>query len=210
MLRFNGSVFFDRADRKDRAKVLDQILKKLNMIAESGFECNQALIIFPEGTCVNNEYTVLFHKGAFELGCWVCPVAIKYDKKWSDPYWNTHKQSFTQHLLNMMSQWRTEAHVYWLQPTKIGEQETAIQFAERVKRDISQAASLKNMNWDGYLKNFAETSTIQKMRIKTQDRYVDYLKKVVRRRLDQEGNFSLWIPETDTIKIKNDLLKSQI
>lgn len=37
------------------------------------------ILIFPEGTCVNNEYTVLFHKGAFELGAVICPVAIKYD-----------------------------------------------------------------------------------------------------------------------------------
>jgi 1-acyl-sn-glycerol-3-phosphate acyltransferase len=36
------------------------------------------ILIFPEGTCVNNEYTVLFHKGAFELDAVVCPVAIKY------------------------------------------------------------------------------------------------------------------------------------
>ena len=35
------------------------------------------LLIFPEGTCVNNEYTVLFKKGAFELGAAVCPIAIK-------------------------------------------------------------------------------------------------------------------------------------
>ena len=35
------------------------------------------ILIFPEGTCVNNEYTVLFHKGAFELDAMVCPVAIK-------------------------------------------------------------------------------------------------------------------------------------
>eukprot|EP00967_Tisochrysis_lutea_P140322 scaffold256266_cov24-Tisochrysis_lutea.AAC.1 len=34
------------------------------------------LLIFPEGTCVNNEYTVLFKRGAFELGAAVCPIAI--------------------------------------------------------------------------------------------------------------------------------------
>ena len=39
------------------------------------------ILIFPEGTCVNNEYTVLFHKGAFELDAQICPVAIKYVNK---------------------------------------------------------------------------------------------------------------------------------
>ena len=35
------------------------------------------MIIFPEGTCVNNKYTIRFQKGAFELGVKVCPVGIK-------------------------------------------------------------------------------------------------------------------------------------
>ena len=39
------------------------------------------LLIFPEGTCVNNEYSVQFKRGAFDLeGITVCPVAIKYNK----------------------------------------------------------------------------------------------------------------------------------
>lgn len=53
------------------------------------------LLIFPEGTCVNNEYTVLFHKGAFDLGVAVAPVAIKYDKTKADAYWHTKTQTFT-------------------------------------------------------------------------------------------------------------------
>jgi glycerol-3-phosphate O-acyltransferase 3/4 len=36
------------------------------------------LLIFPEGTCVNNEYTVMFQKGAFDMDAVVCPIAIKY------------------------------------------------------------------------------------------------------------------------------------
>jgi glycerol-3-phosphate O-acyltransferase 3/4 len=38
-----------------------------------------ALLVFPEGTCVNNEYTVLFHRGAFDLDAIICPVAVKYE-----------------------------------------------------------------------------------------------------------------------------------
>ncbi|GAA0149835.1 acyltransferase [Lithospermum erythrorhizon] len=41
---------------------------------------NNPLLIFPEGTCVNNHYTVMFKKGAFELGNTVCPITIKYNK----------------------------------------------------------------------------------------------------------------------------------
>ncbi len=29
------------------------------------------LLIFPEGTCVNNEYCVLFKRGAFDMGATV-------------------------------------------------------------------------------------------------------------------------------------------
>lgn len=38
------------------------------------------LHIFPEGTCVNNEYCVLFKRGAFDMGASVQPIAIKYNK----------------------------------------------------------------------------------------------------------------------------------
>lgn len=73
VLALNGSIAFQRNERKDRLAVS----KKINSHIRNP---NKApLLIFPEGTCVNNEYTVLFHKGAFELGSEVeiCPVAIK-------------------------------------------------------------------------------------------------------------------------------------
>ena len=46
------------------------------------------LLIFPEGTCVNNEYTLLFKRGSFDMGCTVCPIAIKYNKVFVDAFWN--------------------------------------------------------------------------------------------------------------------------
>ena len=57
------------------------------------------LLIFPEGTCVNNEYTVMFKRGAFDLGATVCPVAIKYNKIFVDAFWNSKRQSFTSHIV---------------------------------------------------------------------------------------------------------------
>lgn len=57
------------------------------------------LLIFPEGTCVNNEYCVMFKRGAFDLGATVCPVAIKYNKIFVDAFWNSRRQSFTNHLV---------------------------------------------------------------------------------------------------------------
>lgn len=49
------------------------------------------LLIFPEGTCVNNEYCVMFKKGAFDLGATVCPIAIKYNKIFVDAFWNSKR-----------------------------------------------------------------------------------------------------------------------
>ena len=61
------------------------------------------LLIFPEGTCVNNEYCVMFKRGAFDLGATVCPVAIKYNKIFVDAFWNSKRQSFTAHLVCLAS-----------------------------------------------------------------------------------------------------------
>ena len=61
------------------------------------------LLIFPEGTCVNNEYCVMFKRGAFDLGATVCPVAIKYNKIFVDAFWNSKRQSFTAHLVCVAS-----------------------------------------------------------------------------------------------------------
>ena len=57
------------------------------------------LLIFPEGTCVNNEYCVMFKRGAFDLDATVCPIAIKYNKIFVDAFWNSRRQSFTAHLV---------------------------------------------------------------------------------------------------------------
>ena len=56
------------------------------------------LLVFPEGTCVNNEFVVQFKKGVFELGVPVCPISIKYNKLFVDAFWNSRKMSFAQHL----------------------------------------------------------------------------------------------------------------
>lgn len=58
------------------------------------------LLIFPEGTCVNNEHCVMFKRGAFDLGAVVCPIAIKYNKIFVDAFWNSKRQSFTAHLVS--------------------------------------------------------------------------------------------------------------
>ena len=38
---------------------------------------NPPILIFPEGTCINNTSVMQFKKGSFEVGSVIYPVAIK-------------------------------------------------------------------------------------------------------------------------------------
>ncbi|KAJ3338338.1 hypothetical protein HDU93_009638 [Gonapodya sp. JEL0774] len=147
VLRLNGSVCFDRKDKNDRSAI-----GKL-MRAHAADTSRAPLLLFPEGTCVNNEYTVLFHKGAFELDVAICPAAIKYDKSWGDAYWQSSSQSFSQHFLYLMTRWALVADVWFLPASTRLPNESAGDFAFRVKTSISERARLKNLSWDGYMKH---------------------------------------------------------
>ncbi|KAK9057147.1 hypothetical protein SSX86_024514 [Deinandra increscens subsp. villosa] len=150
-----GCIWFNRSEAKDR----EIVARKLREHVEG--TDNNPLLIFPEGTCVNNHYTVMFKKGAFELGATVCPIAIKYNKIFVDAFWNSRKQefsiqtSFTTHLLQLMTSWAVVCDVWYLEPQNMKPGETAIEFAERfdmVRSIISVRAGLKMVPWDGYLK----------------------------------------------------------
>ncbi|KAJ0548242.1 putative glycerol-3-phosphate 1-O-acyltransferase [Helianthus annuus] len=82
-----GCIYFNRSEAKDR----EIVARKLREHVEG--TDNNPLLIFPEGTCVNNNYTVMFKKGAFELGATVCPIAIKYNKIFVDAFWNSRNRS---------------------------------------------------------------------------------------------------------------------
>ncbi|KAJ3302270.1 hypothetical protein HDV03_005209 [Kappamyces sp. JEL0829] len=166
ILALNGSLVFERAQKNDRIVLAKKMKDHVSQPS------NSPLLIFPEGTCVNNEYTVLFHKGAFELGAVVAPVAIKYDKSWADAYWHTKTQTFTLHLLYLMTRWKLVAEVWYLPPRKKQAGQTAVEFANEVKAEISKVAGLKNLSWDGYWKNFAPTpEKLEKLKEDPRQRY---------------------------------------
>ncbi|RWR93457.1 Phospholipid/glycerol acyltransferase [Cinnamomum micranthum f. kanehirae] len=141
-----GCIWFNRSEAKDR----EIVSKKLKAHVQD--PDNNPPLIFPEGTCVNNEYSVMFKKGAFELDCTVCPVAIKYNKIFVDAFWNSKKESFTMHLLRLMTSWAVVCDVWYLEPQNQKPGETSIEFAERVRDIISTRAGIKKVPWDGYLK----------------------------------------------------------
>uniref|UniRef100_A0A0E0CJZ8 Phospholipid/glycerol acyltransferase domain-containing protein n=1 Tax=Oryza meridionalis TaxID=40149 RepID=A0A0E0CJZ8_9ORYZ len=87
---------------------------------------NNLLLIFLEGTCVNNRYTVMFKKAAFELGCIVCPITIKYNKEFTDTFWDIE-------LFRLMTSWGVVCDVWFLDPQQIMPGETAIELALHLK-----------------------------------------------------------------------------
>ncbi|KNC96458.1 uncharacterized protein SPPG_08051 [Spizellomyces punctatus DAOM BR117] len=149
VLTLNGSLMFNRNEKNDRSVLAEKMRQHVQNPK------NVPLLIFPEGTCVNNEYTVLFHKGAFDLDAAVAPVAIKYNKRWADAYWHSKTQTFTKHLLYLMTRWGLVADVWYLPPRTRKPGQSAVEFANEVKAEISAVAHLKNLSWDGYFKNFA-------------------------------------------------------
>lgn len=92
-----GCLWFNRMERSDRELVSELIKKHSRDLSKP------PLLVFPEGTCVNNEYVVMFKRGAFELGTSIVPVAIKYNKVFVDPYWNSRASSFAGHLFRLMT-----------------------------------------------------------------------------------------------------------
>ena len=143
-----GCVWFDRTDAKDRHVVFSR------MSAHVHDAHTTPLLVFPEGTCVNNEYCVMFKRGAFELGAAVHPVAIKYNKIFVDAFWNSKRQSFTAYLVRLMTSWAVVADVWFLEPQVRREGESADAFSSRVQGMIAARAGLRVVPWDGYLKYY--------------------------------------------------------
>ena len=74
------------------------------------------ILIFPEGTCINNTSVMMFKKGCFEVDTTIYPVAIKYDQRFGDAFWNSNKHSMLQYLILMMTSWAIVVDVYYLPP----------------------------------------------------------------------------------------------
>lgn len=109
------------------------------------------MIIFPEGTCVNNKYTIRFQKGAFELGVKVCPIGLKYNRMWGDPYWDTRK-GFLHYAFYRMTRWQTVVDVYYGQPQDMRPDEDAVSFGERIKHIISNTIGVPSEDFNGMAK----------------------------------------------------------
>ncbi|KAK2910936.1 hypothetical protein Q8A67_003069 [Cirrhinus molitorella] len=139
-------IWFERAEMKDRHLVTQRLRDHVND------KTKLPILIFPEGTCINNTSVMMFKKGSFEIGGTIYPVAIKYDPQFGDAFWNSSKYSMVSYLLQMMTSWAIVCNVWYLPPMTQKEGEDAVQFANRVKSTIAQRGGLVDLAWDGGLK----------------------------------------------------------
>lgn len=146
VLKAQDHVWFDREEGNDR-RAVQRLLR--THVADGDKE---PMLVFPEGTCVHSQYCVMFKKGSFELGATVHPIAMKYRHRFADPFWNSRRCTFPRHLFDLMTSWAVVCDVYYMEPQDKLEDEIAVEFANRVKRLISNKIGLVDLNWDGYLK----------------------------------------------------------
>jgi len=155
-------VWFNRAEASDRTAVARRLREH---VADKS---KMPILIFPEGTCINNTSIMMFKKGSFETGGVIYPAAIKYDPRFADAFWNSSKYPLPQYLLMLMTSWALVADITYLPPQTIQPGEDAISFANRVKADIARAGGLVDLDWDGGLKRSKPKVTLK---LKTQRMY---------------------------------------
>ncbi|XP_004703465.1 glycerol-3-phosphate acyltransferase 3 [Echinops telfairi] len=146
MLKAYPHVWFERSEMRDRHLVTKRLKEH---VADKK---KLPILIFPEGTCINNTSVMMFKKGSFEIGGTIYPVAIKYNPQFGDAFWNSSKYSMVSYLLRMMTSWAIVCDVWYMPPMTREEGEDAVQFANRVKSAIAVQGGLTELPWDGGLK----------------------------------------------------------
>ncbi|NXS11979.1 GPAT3 acyltransferase, partial [Neodrepanis coruscans] len=134
-------VWFERSEMKDRHLVMKRLREH---VADKS---KLPILIFPEGTCINNTSVMMFKKGSFEIGGTIYPVAIKYDPQFGDAFWNSSKYSIVSYLLRIMTSWAIVCNVWYLPPMVREEKEDAVHFANRVRSAIARRGGLTELPW---------------------------------------------------------------
>ncbi|MFS7952072.1 putative glycerol-3-phosphate 1-O-acyltransferase [Helianthus anomalus] len=127
-----GCIYFNCSEAKD----CEIVARKLREHVEG--TDNIPLLIFPEGTCVNNNYTVMFKKVHLNSVLLFVQLQSSTTKYLSTRFGITESKifpskirSFTTHLLQLMTSWAVICHVWYLEQQNMKPGETAIEFAER-------------------------------------------------------------------------------
>lgn len=112
------------------------------------------ILLFPEGTCINNTAVMRFKKGSFAICNVVHPVAMRYDRRYGDAFWDSARCSMLRYILMVISSWTIICDIYYMPavPRLVGE--SSIDFANRVKAAIAAKAGIEDLPWDGNLKRW--------------------------------------------------------
>lgn len=82
----------------------------------------------------------------------IYPVAIKYNPIFGDAFWNSSRNGYFTYLMMMMTSWAIVCEVWYLEPMHRKDNESSINFANRVKAAIARQGGLVDLDWDGSLK----------------------------------------------------------
>ncbi|XP_007944994.1 glycerol-3-phosphate acyltransferase 3-like [Orycteropus afer afer] len=155
MVKACPHIWFERSEMKDRHLVTKRLKEH---IADKK---KLPILIFPEGTCINNTSVMMFKKGSFEIGGTIHPVAIKYNPQFADAFWSG-KHTMMSYLLQIMTSWAVVCDVWYMPPMTREEGEDAVQFANRVKSAIAIQGGLTELSWDAMLKRTKVKDTFKK------------------------------------------------
>ncbi|KAI6177496.1 Phospholipid/glycerol acyltransferase domain-containing protein [Aphelenchoides bicaudatus] len=161
-------IWFERTESRDRTAVrtaLQEHVKDPDKLP---------ILIFPEGTCINNTSVMLFKKGSFEVADVVYPIALKYDNRLGDAFWNSNEQSIFTYIISIMTSWALICEVWYLPPVRRREYEDPVDFARRVKKLIAKKGGLVDLDWDGNLKR---SKVPDRLRDVQKNRFYAYLSK---------------------------------
>lgn len=144
--RISPQMWFDRRQLGDR-EALGMILRQ-----HGGSADRPPILLFPEGTCVNNTAVMQFKKGSFAVSDVVYPVAIRYDRRFGEAFWNSSRHTMLRYMVMVVSSWCICCDVWYMEPLRRGSEESPVEFSNRVKAAIAAQADINNLPWDGNLK----------------------------------------------------------
>uniref|UniRef100_A0A915E1X2 Phospholipid/glycerol acyltransferase domain-containing protein n=1 Tax=Ditylenchus dipsaci TaxID=166011 RepID=A0A915E1X2_9BILA len=142
--RASSHIWFERSEARDRAHVTSVLKEHV----EDPHKL--PILVFPEG------------------GTKIYPIAMKYDSRFGDAFWNSSEQSWVGYIMQMMTSWAIICHVWYLPPMEKLSGESAIDFANRVKKTIAIRGGLVDLEWDGQLKR---SKVPVKLLAKQQEKY---------------------------------------
>ncbi|KAI6650918.1 Glycerol-3-phosphate acyltransferase 4 [Oopsacas minuta] len=178
-------VWFNRFELSDRLKVTQRLRE------HSEKPNSNPILIFPEGTCINNTAVFMFKKGSFEVGAPIYPACIKYNLAFSDPFWNSSRQGFLLYVLMLMTSWAIVCTVKYLPLSRRLPGEKSIDFANRVKNNICEKGGLVDIEWDGQVKRQQPKNWPDAIKKKMMDSMEDEGSPSMKRKSSQQSTSSL-------------------